>query len=431
MKTSAHRLFLLACMLATAMQTRSHTPFEAMAGFFDTKKYRDFHITMTTAPDPYFGSVYVTMDHNYSSREKSITVCSDPAPMAELKANLTSDSFEEYGCRLHAYPRAGYALDGFVLKMNYRPGEDMSSYYLKNRDDEKLRSGNIYYMGLGEKSEWQDFDPTNRADYQFQAKTTVEIVAIFREAVAKKVSVTQPGTLAETIEHQRVQEADNLTVSGPINADDLRYLKTMSKKHNLVRLNLSGAQIEEIPSSAFFGCPLYEVVLPAKGLKRIEEGAFDNCFGLASCPIPEGTTVEGEIFHYSLHLPMKLDNDNGSIGHFDELKPIPLAERTDLVSVADQMPLFPGGEQAMLDYFAKNMRYPALAREMEIEGTVIVQFAVERDGRVSTPEVVKRVDRSLDREALRLIGQMPAWKPALFNGKPQAVKMTLPIRFKL
>jgi hypothetical protein len=110
--------------------------------------------------------------------------------MAELKANLTSDSFEEYGCRLHAYPRAGYALDGFVLKMNYRPGEDMSSYYLKNRDDEKLRSGNIYYMGLGEKSEWQDFDPTNRADYQFQAKTTVEIVAIFREAVAKKFDQT-------------------------------------------------------------------------------------------------------------------------------------------------------------------------------------------------------------------------------------------------
>ena len=430
MKGIILRLFCLACMLATAMQTRSHTPFEAMAGFFDTKKYRDFHITMTTAPAPYFGSVYVTMDHNYSSREKSITVCSDPAPMAELKANLTSDSFEEYGCRLHAYPRAGYALDGFVLKMNYRPGEDMSSYYLKNRDDEKLRSGNIYYMGLGEKSEWQDFDPTNRADYQFQAKTTVEIVAIFREAVAKKVSVTQPGTLAETIEHQRVQEADNLTVSGPINADDLRYLKTMSKKHNLVRLNLSGAQIEEIPSSAFFGCPLYEVVLPAKGLKRIEEGAFDNCFGLASCPIPEGTTVEGEIFHYSLQLPLTLDNDNGRTGHFDELMPVPLAERTDLVSVADVMPAFPGGEQAMLDYISQNMRYPELAREMGIQGTVIVRFAVEKDGRISTPEVVKSVDRTLDREGLRLVGQMPKWRPGSVGGTPTGVIMTLPIRFK-
>ena len=430
MKGIILRLFCLACMLATAMQTRSHTPFEAMASFFDTKKYRDFHITMTTAPDPYFGSVYVTMDHNYSSREKSITVCSDPAPMAELKANLTSDSFEEYGCRLHAYPRAGYALDGFVLKMNYRPGEDMSSYYLKNRDDEKLRSGNIYYMGLGEKSEWQDFDPTNRADYQFQAKTMVEIVAIFREAVAKTVSVTQPGALAETIERQEATETDNLTVNGPLNADDLMCLKDMSLRHRLVRLNLSGAQIEEIPSSAFFGCPLYEVVLPAKGLKRIEEGAFDNCFGLASCPIPEGTTVEGEIFHYSLQLPLTLDNDNGSIGHFDELKPVPLAERTDLVSVADVMPAFPGGEQAMLDYISQNMRYPELAREMGIQGTVIVRFAVEKDGRISTPEVVKSVDRSLDKEALRLVGKMPKWRPGSVGGTPTGVIMMLPIRFK-
>ena len=430
MKGIILRLFCLACMLATAMQTRSHTPFEAMASFFDTKKYRDFHITMTTAPDPYFGSVYVTMDHNYSSREKSITVCSDPAPMAELKANLTSDSFEEYGCRLHAYPRAGYALDGFVLKMNYRPGEDMSSYYLKNRDDEKLRSGNIYYMGLGEKSEWQDFDPTNRADYQFQAKTTVEIVAVFREAVAKTVSVTQPGALAETIERQEATETDNLTVKGPLNADDLMCLKDMSLRHRLVRLNLSGAQIEEIPSSAFFGCPLYEVVLPAKGLKRIEEGAFDNCFGLASCPIPEGTTVEGEIFHYSLQLPLTLDNDNGSIGHFDELMPVPLAERTDLVSVADVMPAFPGGEQAMLDYISQNMRYPELAREMGIQGTVIVRFAVEKDGRISTPEVVKSVDRTLDREGLRLVSQMPKWSLGSVGGTPTGVIMTLPIRFK-
>ena len=430
MKGIILRLFCLACMFSMSTNGRCQFPFSALDRLSESQAYRDFHIIVTAGPDSYYGSVQVLPEHNYASREHDITLCTDPAPTAELKANLTVRPSEDFTCLLFAYPRAGYALDGFVLKMNYRPGEDMSSYYLKNRDDEKLRSGNIYYMGLGEKSEWQDFDPTNRADYQFQAKTTVEIVAIFREAVAKKVSVTQPGTLAETIEHQRVQEADNLTVSGPINADDLRYLKTMSKKHNLVRLNLSGAQIEEIPSSAFFGCPLYEVVLPAKGLKRIEEGAFDNCFGLASCPIPEGTTVEGEIFHYSLQLPLTLDNDNGRTGHFDELMPVPLAERTDLVSVADVMPAFPGGEQAMLDYISQNMRYPELAREMGIQGTVIVRFAVEKDGRISTPEVVKSVDRSLDRESLRLVGQMPKWSPGSVGSTPTGVIMMLPIRFK-
>ena len=416
-------------MLATAMQSRSKIPFEALEGFFETKCYRDFHITLTTAPDPYFGSVYVTMANSYSDREKCITACSDPAPRAELKANLTSDSFEKYGCRLKAYPRAGYALDGFVLKKDYRPGEDMSPYYLKDIDDEKLRSGVTYHMEPGKKSEWLDYDPTNRADYQFQAKTTVEIVAVFREAVAKKVTVAQPGTLAETIGLQGAQEADNLTVSGPINAEDLEALKTMSKKHNLVRLNLTDAQIEEIPSSAFFGCPLYEVALPAKGLKHVGDGAFDNCFGLASCPIPEGTTVEGNAFHYSVKLPLTLDNDNGRTGHFDNLVPIPLAERTDLVKVADVMPSFPGGEQAMLDFIQVNMRYPEVAKEMGIRGTVIVQFAVEQDGRISTPEVIKSVDRSLDREALRLIGSMPKWTPGKVGGQPQGVIMTLPIRF--
>ena len=102
MKGIILRLFCLACMLATAMQTRSHTPFEAMAGFFDTKKYRDFHITMTTAPDPYFGSVYVTMDHNYSSREKSITVCSDPGEPALSRPNAEVEPRQR---RRYAYGR--------------------------------------------------------------------------------------------------------------------------------------------------------------------------------------------------------------------------------------------------------------------------------------------------------------------------------------
>ena len=98
--------------------------------------------------------------------------------------------------------------------------------------------------------------------------------------------------------------------------------------------------------------------------------------------------------------------------------------------VVDEMPAFPGGEQAMLDYISQNMRYPELAREMGIQGTVIVRFAVEKDGRISTPEVVKSVDRTLDREGLRLVGQMPKWRPGSVGGTPTGVIMMLPIRFK-
>lgn len=430
MKGIILRLFCLACMLCMSTNGRCQLPFDALNRLSESQAYRDFHIIVTSGPDSYCGSVRVVPEHNYASREHDITLCTDPAPTAELKANLTARGSEDFTCLLFAYPRAGYALDGFVLKKDYQPGQHMEACYLKDHPGRKLCSGQVFRLGKPSEGDRKRDDPTFANDYRFMPQSTVEIVAVFREAVAKTVSVTQPGTLAETIERQEATETDNLTVNGPLNADDLMCLKDMSLRHRLVRLNLSGSQIEVIPENAFRGCPLYEVALPSQGLKRVATGAFDECRGLASCPIPEGVKVESNVFHYSIHLPMKLDNDNGSIGHFDELVPVPLAERTDLVSVADVMPAFPGGEQAMLDYISQNMRYPELAREMGIQGTVIVRFAVEKDGRISTPEVVKSVDRTLDREALRLVGQMPKWSPGSVGGTPTGVIMMLPIRFK-
>ena len=109
----------------------------------------------------------------------------------------------------------------------------------------------------------------------------------------------------------------------------------------------------------------------------------------------------------------------------------PLSARTDAVRVPEVLASFPYGE-AMLDkYLQENLKYPAIAQEEGIQGTVIVQFIVERDGSFSSVEVVKSPDPSFKKEAIRLIKSMPRWYPAFSQGSPVPSVVTHPIRFKL
>lgn len=95
---------------------------------------------------------------------------------------------------------------------------------------------------------------------------------------------------------------------------------------------------------------------------------------------------------------------------------------------SEDMPVFPGNVQK---WIAKNVNYPVLAAENGIEGKVFIQFVVERDGRVSNIKVVRSVDPSLDKEAMRVISAMPKWKPGKQRGIPVRVSYTLPIAFQL
>lgn len=104
---------------------------------------------------------------------------------------------------------------------------------------------------------------------------------------------------------------------------------------------------------------------------------------------------------------------------------------TKVYDVVEQMPSFPGGDAALMQYLGSHVKYPAEAEENGITGRVVVSFVVERDGSISTAKVVKSVDPQLDREALRVILSMPKWKPGKQNGDPVRVKYTLPINFRL
>lgn len=100
-------------------------------------------------------------------------------------------------------------------------------------------------------------------------------------------------------------------------------------------------------------------------------------------------------------------------------------------SVVEQMPEYPGGMRAGLEFMARNLRYPAKAREAGKQGRVIVQFVVRKDGSLSDFKVLRPVDPWLDAEAIRVISTMPKWKPGMQDGNPVSVKFTLPVTFML
>ena len=105
---------------------------------------------------------------------------------------------------------------------------------------------------------------------------------------------------------------------------------------------------------------------------------------------------------------------------------------SDTLEVAPVMPEFPGGQQALIQFLGKKIKYPTVAQgEMGPQGRVIIRFVVDKEGNVVNPKVVRSVDPYLDKEALRIINQMPKWKPGeLEDGTKVAVYFTVPVMFR-
>lgn len=107
------------------------------------------------------------------------------------------------------------------------------------------------------------------------------------------------------------------------------------------------------------------------------------------------------------------------------------AEQNKLFDVVEQQPQYPGGMGALNQWLGSNIKYPVMAAENGIEGRVVVQFVVERDGSISGVHVVRGVDPSLDKEATRVVSAMPKWIPGKQNGSAVRVKYTVPVTFRL
>ena len=103
----------------------------------------------------------------------------------------------------------------------------------------------------------------------------------------------------------------------------------------------------------------------------------------------------------------------------------------DFFIIVEEMPSFPGGQKALMEFMGKNIKYPTVSQETGVQGKVIVQFVVDKDGSIINPTVVRSIDPYLDKEALRVIKSMPKWKPGMQRGKAVRVKYTVPVTFKL
>lgn len=109
----------------------------------------------------------------------------------------------------------------------------------------------------------------------------------------------------------------------------------------------------------------------------------------------------------------------------------PPQEPNKVLEHVEVMPQFPGGNGELMRYLSANIKYPTIAAENGIEGRVVLKFVVSKDGSISNIQIVRSLDPSCDKEAVRVVKGMPKWIPGMQNGHPVAVYFTLPVLFKL
>lgn len=127
------------------------------------------------------------------------------------------------------------------------------------------------------------------------------------------------------------------------------------------------------------------------------------------------------------------DDANGEVLKLKEAvaQPEPKPEVEKVFDVVEQMPSFPGGPSALMEWLSNNVKYPVVAQENGVQGRVVVSFVVERDGSITDVKVVRGVDPSLDKEASRVVRAMPRWIPGKQNGSAVRVKYNVPVAFRL
>lgn len=129
-----------------------------------------------------------------------------------------------------------------------------------------------------------------------------------------------------------------------------------------------------------------------------------------------GNLRRTEVYDKGQLLTGKLYNEAG-----EEIKFFPM----------EQMPAFPGGENALLRWLGLNITYPKAARKAKAQGLVVISFIVEKNGQIADAEVIRGFHPEADAEALRVVNRMPQWKPGLQEGEPVPVRYTLPVRFSI
>ncbi len=150
--------------------------------------------------------------------------------------------------------------------------------------------------------------------------------------------------------------------------------------------------------------------------------------------VVELNIVENEVETQSIEFTSEIDEQTAIVVQAPVAAAAPIEEEDEQVvfQIVETMPEFPGGQAELFKYLSENIKYPVIAQENGIQGRVICQFTVNRDGSIVDIEVVRSAgDASLDREAVRVIQSMPKWNPGKQRGKAVRVKFTVPVNFRL
>lgn len=148
--------------------------------------------------------------------------------------------------------------------------------------------------------------------------------------------------------------------------------------------------------------------------------------------VVELNVVEDEVETKSVDFTSEIDEQTAIVVQAPVAAPVEEEDDQVVFQIVETMPEFPGGQQALFKYLSENVKYPVIAQENGIQGRVICQFTVNKDGSIVDIIVVRSAgDASLDKEAVRVIKSMPNWHPGKQRGKPVRVKYTVPVNFRL
>ena len=155
---------------------------------------------------------------------------------------------------------------------------------------------------------------------------------------------------------------------------------------------------------------------------------------IKSMPKWQPGKMKGEPVRVNYQMPIffKLNDESKQpVNKSGESKVDMKPDKNGVYQIVEEMPSFPSGEPAMMEYIAKNIKYPQEARDKDIEGRVFIGMVIEKDGSVSNVRVLRGIGGGCDEEAVRVISSMPKWKPGKVGGEPVPVSYMLPVNFKL
>ena len=268
-------------------------------------------------------------------------------------------------------------------------------------------------------SDWVDlvFEGRNKAygAYRLRKSTTKRNILAMVAVVILLIVAFIILTVKNFVDEQRAKVAMTQVAELTNNKQPEKKAEVKQKKVEVEPERV----VERVKSSIKFTAPVIkkdEEVKPDEELKTQDE--------LMSTKTAIGTfDVKGN------------DDANGEILKAKEViaepEPPKHEEENKVFDIVEQQPLFPGGPAALMKYLSENTKYPVVAQENGVQGRVTVQFVVEKDGSISDVHVLRGVDPSLDKEAVRVVKSMPRWTPGKQNGITVRVNYRVPVLFRL